>query len=68
VECRELLSRAPAQFRSPYPTRLFSKNTSDEFLAYLKHIEDTADEAVLRSAKEIYGPDGPNPFVDMYET
>jgi hypothetical protein len=66
-ECRELVAKAPARFRPPYPTKLFSTNTSDEFLAYLKEIEDTADEAVLHSAKELYGPDGPKPFMDMYK-
>jgi len=48
-------------------TRFFSlrKGEKEDFLEYLKSIEEEADADHLRLVKDVYGSDWPTPFVDL---
>jgi hypothetical protein len=63
--CRALWNKIPAQYRSPYKVKLFSYTTREEFLAYLRDLEENGDVEVIRAARELYGE--PRPFLTMYE-
>jgi len=51
-------------------TRFFSlrKGEKEEFLKYLKAIEDEAGADHLRLVQDVYGSDWPTPFVDLLAT
>jgi hypothetical protein len=66
-ECRALLGNIPQRYALGYPTKLFSRNNGEEFLAYLKQIEAEADPGVFASVREVYGNDWPRPYLTMYE-
>jgi hypothetical protein len=63
--CRALWEKIPSRYRAFYKVRLFSYNTRDNFLSYLKEIEDNSEPKVIAAAREVYGE--PSPFVTMYE-
>jgi hypothetical protein len=62
-----LKTGVPKKYAVSYSCRLFSKNTGDEFLAYLKRIEDEADPFILALVRNIYGEDRLKPFVTMFD-
>ena len=63
--CRALWEKVPRKHRLEYRAALFSYNTREQFLAYLKGIEDNGDPAVLACVHDVYGE--PRPFLTMYE-
>lgn len=65
--CRAIVSSIPKKHWPGYPTKLFSRNNGDEFIAYVKQLETDADPLLLRLVREVYGDDWPKPFLSMYE-
>ncbi|HXT70947.1 MAG TPA: hypothetical protein VN700_14395 [Vicinamibacterales bacterium] len=66
-ECRELLRSIPKKHALGYKAEVFSPNSGEHFLTYLRGLEATADPGVLASVREVYGADWPRPFLTMYE-
>lgn len=54
--CRALLQDIPQEFALPFPCRVFSPNTGDEFLRYLGEIRDSATNEHLVLVEQCYGP------------
>lgn len=50
-----------------YPTRIFSARTKNEFLSYLKSIEETAPSEHVDAVRDVYGPDWDLPFRTILE-
>ncbi len=65
-ECRALWQDIPREFKLPFPCVLFSPNTGDEFLQYLKAIRNSATPNHLKIVAEIYGPDPLKPPQSIY--
>jgi hypothetical protein len=65
-ECRALWQDIPRDYKLPYQCALFSQNTGDEFLRYLKNIRDSATPEHLKIVSEIYGPDPLKPPQSIY--
>ena len=65
-ECRALWQDIPRDFKLPFPCVLFSPNTGDEFLQYLKAIRNSATPDHLKIVAEIYGPDPLKPPQSIY--
>jgi hypothetical protein len=65
-ECRALWQDIPRDYKLPYLCALFSQNTGDEFLRYLKNIRDSATPEHLKIVSEIYGPDPLKPPQSIY--
>jgi hypothetical protein len=63
-----LTTGLPKKHALSYPCRLFSKNTGDEFLAYLRSIEDEADPFILALVRDTYGKDWFKPYTAMFNT
>lgn len=63
--CRALWLKIPARYRSGFKVSLFSYNTRDAFLGYLRELESNGDPDVIGAARELYGE--PRPFLTMYE-
>lgn len=57
----------PKKYALNYPCRLFSKNNGDEFVAYLKGIEEEADPFILALVRDTYGEDWLKPYVTMFD-
>ena len=64
---RAMLTSLPKLYALQYPCRLFSRNNGDSFLTYLKDLERDGDPLILALVRDVYGPDWPTPFVEMYE-
>jgi hypothetical protein len=56
-ECRALLSDIPKSHSLKYPCRVFSPNTSADFIRYLTDVRDSASSEHMRLIEQIYGPD-----------
>jgi hypothetical protein len=54
-ECAALLAEEPLAGRLRYKARIFSLNTRDEFLAYVRSIGDSTPDSVKRQALDVYG-------------
>lgn len=54
-ECASYLCEEPLQTDLNYGTQIFSLNNKDEFLAYLKTLEDGVDEETRRLVCDVYG-------------
>lgn len=64
---RALWNNIPKQFRPLVSTRLFSLNNRDEFLEYLDSIDKSATAEHMKTVREVYGDDCPQPFIEMYK-
>jgi hypothetical protein len=64
---RAMLTSLPKRYALQYPCRLFSRNNGDRLLTYLEGLEKNADPLVLALVRDVYGPDWPTPFVEMYD-
>lgn len=58
-ECASYLHEEPLKTDLNYGTQIFSLNNKDEFLSYLKTLEDNVDNETLKLVHDIYG-DIPN--------
>lgn len=65
-ECRALWQDIPRDHKLPYRCVLFSQNTGEKFLQYLKAIRDSATPEHLKTVSEIYGPDPLKPPQSIY--
>jgi len=65
-ECRALWQDIPRDYKLPYQCALFSQNTGNEFLRYLKDIRDSATPEHLKIVSDIYGPDPLRPPQSIY--
>lgn len=64
---RAMLTTLPKRHGLDYPCRVFSRNNGDDFLAYLRSIEQEADPLILSLVHHVYGQDWPRPFLTMYD-
>jgi hypothetical protein len=64
--CRALWMKIPTKYRKPYKAKMFSYNTRQEFLAYLRDIQDHADPAIVECVHQVYGE--PTPFFTFTNT
>ena len=62
-----LQTGVPQKYAVNYPCHLFSKNNGDEFLAYLKRVEDEADPFILALVRDTYGEERLKPYVTMFD-
>lgn len=63
--CRALWMKIPTKYRKPYKAKMFSYNTRQQFLAYLRNIQEHADPAIVDCVHQVYGE--PTPFFTIYE-
>jgi len=54
------------KYAANYRCRLFSRNTGDRFLDYLKSIEAEADPMIPALVRATYGEDWLKPYVTMF--
>ena len=54
-ECAALLSEEPLKSELKFKARIFSLNSKDDFLEYLRSIERDADPKILKSVRDVYG-------------
>ncbi|HJX83796.1 MAG TPA: hypothetical protein VJ723_05590 [Candidatus Angelobacter sp.] len=54
--CRALLKDIPKGYKLPYSCVVFSKNNSQEFLAYLRSVRDSVTPEHLKIIEDVYGP------------
>ena len=66
-ECRAMLENIPKKHAIGFSTRMFSPDTGDVFLEFLRAIESSADQAHVTEVRSVYGENWPRPFVAMYE-
>jgi hypothetical protein len=66
-ECRGILADIPKRHRPDHSAKVFSPNMMDEFVAYLREVEEQGDPIVLKQVHEVYGEDWPKPFLTIYE-
>jgi hypothetical protein len=64
---RAMLKSLPKRYALHYLCRVFSRSNGDEFLSYLRDLEHDADPLVLALVRDVYGPQWPKPFLEMYE-
>lgn len=64
---RAMLTSLPKRHGLDYPCRVFSRNNGDDFLAYLRSIEQDAAPLILSLVHQVYGQDWPRPFLTMYD-
>ena len=67
IDKRTRLMLEQGKYAKSYPCRLFSRNTGEKFLGYLRTIEEEADPLVLSLVRSIYGEDQLKPYVSMFE-
>lgn len=65
-ECRGYLMEQPLRDELNYGCRVFSLNTKDELLSYLRDIEASAPSEHLAAVKEVYGDDWGKPYERLY--
>jgi hypothetical protein len=66
-ECRAMLEDIPKRHSVGFSARMFSPDTGDAFLEFLRAIESSADEAHIAEVRSVYGQNWPRPFLAMYE-
>lgn len=54
-ECAGLLAEEPLRSRLAFKARIFCLNSKDEFVAYLRSLEQQTDPIVLKRANQLYG-------------
>lgn len=67
IDKRTRLMLEQGKYAESYPCRLFSRNTGEKFLGYLRTIEEEADPLVLSLVRSTYGEDRLKPYVSMFE-
>jgi len=65
-ECHGYLMEQPLRDELTYDCRVFSLNTTDELLSYLRDIEAAASSEHLATVKEVYGDDWATPYESLY--
>lgn len=50
-----------------YDTRIFSLASRDDFFTYLSDIKAIASKKHMKTVQQVYGPDWPTPFLEMFE-
>src|SRR5207237_235827 len=53
--CRALLHDIPKEYKLPYSCAVFSKNNSQDFLAYLRSLRDSVTPEHLEIMRDVYG-------------
>jgi hypothetical protein len=66
-ECRIMIESIPKRHALGFATRIFSQDTRDVFLEFLRAIESSADAAHLEEVRSVYGDNWPRPFHAMYD-
>ena len=59
--CRALLHDIPKDYKLPYPCAVFSKNNSQDFLAYLRSLRDSVTSEHLEILRDVYDSDPMQP-------
>ena len=67
-EMHSLLSDPRAARELMRETRVFSRKTCDEFIAYVENLITNAPADHLARVRRVYGDDYGEPFVGMYDT
>jgi hypothetical protein len=62
-----LLNEEPLRARRGFPTRVFSANRRDEFLAYLDELRAAVPEEHVRLVSEVYGEGWLQPFAGAFD-
>ena len=66
IDKRTRLMLERGKYAANYRCRLFSRNTGDRFLDYLKSIEAEADAMILALVRATYGDEWLKPYVTMF--
>ena len=66
IDKRTRLMLERGKYAANYRCRLFSRNTGDPFLDYLKSIESEADPMIPALVRATYGEDWLKPYVTMF--
>ena len=66
IDKRTRLILERGKYAANYRCRLFSRNTGDRFLDYLKSIESDADPIIPALVRASYGEDWLKPYVTMF--
>ena len=66
IDKRTRLMLERGKYAANYRCRLFSRNTGDRFLDYLKSIEAEADPMIPALVRATYGEDWLKPYVTMF--
>ena len=66
IDKRTRLMLERGNYAANYRCRLFSRNTGDPFLDYLKSLEVEADPMILALVRATYGEDWLKPYVSMF--
>jgi hypothetical protein len=67
IDKRTRLMLEQGSYAESYRCRLFSRNTGEQFLGYVKTIEKEADPFVLELVRSTYGEERLKPYVTMFE-
>lgn len=65
--CASLISDIPREHRLPYPCRVFSPRSGEEFLAYLNGIRDAMPEEHRDLVRSLYGKSWDKPNLRLFE-
>jgi hypothetical protein len=68
IDKRTRLMLERGTYAQNYHCQLFSRNTGEQFLNYLKTIETEADPFIPALVRNTYGEDWLRPYVTMFET
>jgi hypothetical protein len=66
-ECAGLLRDQPLRSRIRYGTRVFSNNTRNELIQWLRGLEDAAGGAHVRLVERVYGSSWTTPFREILQ-
>ena len=66
-ECRAFLREEPLKSELRYKTKVFSMNSLNEFLAYLRELRAGIPDVHLDLVHEVYGEGWERPFLGMYD-
>lgn len=65
--CAALLRENPLRTKIKYPTKVFSKKTSIQFISYLENLEENAGPNHVKSIERYYGQEWLTPFRNILE-
>jgi hypothetical protein len=66
-EMAGLLNDEPLRTRLDWGTRIFSRNTKEQFLEYLDELRAAVPNEHVELVETVYGPDWDTPYTTMYE-
>jgi hypothetical protein len=66
-EMAALLNEEPLRTRLDWGTRIFSRNTRDQFLEYLDELRAAVPDEHVALVETVYGADWDTPYTTMYE-